>query len=156
MSTFSIIELADPFSSMGYRLHESWAIWDQRTFFGHGTGATLRLYFTQLGLSQFYDWWSIHSGYFEILHKYGFLGLGIFTWMYVAFLIRAKRHLASPDKFTQIFGGVLFAVLVNHAVVSITTGYFLRWAVLLWIILFFASEKLLRLKPPSPLKLSAP
>jgi hypothetical protein len=156
MSTFSIIELADPFSSMGYRLHESWAIWDQRTFFGHGTGATLRLYFTQLGLSQFYDWWSIHSGYFEILHKYGFLGLGIFAWLYVAFLLRAKRHLASPDKFTQLFGGVLFAVLVNHAVVSITTGYFLRWAVLLWVILFFASEKLLRLKTPSPIKLSAP
>jgi len=142
LAGFSPTELADPYSSMGYRLHESWAIWDERTFFGHGTGATIRLFFTQLGVNGYIDWWAIHSGYFELLHKFGFFGLALFAWLYVSIFHRGWRLARKPSRHAKVFGILVMTLVINHAVVSITSGYFLRWAVLIWILLIYGAEKL--------------
>ena len=88
------------------------------------------------------DWWSIHNGYFEILHKFGFVGLGIFLWMYAALIASGWRKAHSASRATALFGNIVVAVLVNHAFVSITAGYFLRWGTAVLMLLYFINGKL--------------
>jgi hypothetical protein len=135
-------ELINPYTSIGYRIHESWVIWDQRTFFGHGTGALLHLFSTLYRPGYYLDWWAIHSGYFEILHKWGFVGLGIFLWMFWALFASGWRKARSNSKATALFGSVIIAVLANHAFVSVTSGYFLRWSSIVLTLLYFITGKL--------------
>jgi O-antigen ligase len=135
-------ELVDPYSSTGYRLHESWAVWTERTNFGHGPGASLHLFFTLSGKGGFTDWWAIHSGYFEILHKLGFVGLGIVFWLFGSYYFLGRRMTKSPSRTVSVFGAILSTVIVNHAVVSISSGYMFRHGVLMWILLFFIAERL--------------
>lgn len=137
-----INEFIDPFASMGYRIHESLAVWTQRTVFGHGTGASLHLYFTQLNNAKFMDWWSIHSGYFEVLHKFGFVGLALFLWLFGAYYFLGRRLAKSPSRVVATFGGIIATVIINHTVVSITSGYFFRHASIVWLPLFFIAERL--------------
>jgi O-antigen ligase len=125
-------ELVNPWSSLGYRIHESLAVWEKRTWFGHGSGARLYLFFTQLGMSKYINWWSIHSEYFEMLHKYGFVGLGIFLWFLGAVLIRARRLAMQGARFPSAIGFVALITLVNHCVVSITSGFLVRENVMLY------------------------
>jgi hypothetical protein len=128
-------ELIDPSSSLGYRIHESLVVWGKRSFFGHGSGARLYLYFTQLGLSKFINWWSIHSEYFELLHKYGFFGLGLFMWFIVSMLRRSLRIARSEQAFVSAMGFIVLTTVLNHCVVSITSGYLIRENVMLWLVL---------------------
>ena len=132
----------DPFSSVGYRIHESWAIWDERTLFGHGPGATVHLYFTQLGMGRFMDWWAIHSGYFDLLHKYGFVGMTIILWMFGAYFFLGWRLAGSRSRAVSAFGAVIATVILNHAIVSVTSAYFFRHGVIMWLPLFFIAERL--------------
>lgn len=125
-------ELVNPWSSLGYRIHESLAVWEKRTWFGHGSGARLYLFFTQLGMSKYINWWSIHSEYFEMLHKYGFVGLGIFLWFLGAVLKRARRLAMQGARFPSTIGFVALITLVNHCVVSITSGFLIRENVMLY------------------------
>jgi O-antigen ligase len=135
-------EFINPYTSIGYRVHESWTVWDQRTIFGHGTGATLHIFTTLYRPGFYMDWWSIHNGYFEILHKFGFVGLGIFLWMYTALLTSGWRKARSGSRATALFGNIIVAVLLNHAFVSITAGYFLRWGTVVLMLLYFINGKL--------------
>jgi len=50
-------------ASIGYRIYESYAIWEKRTLFGHGTGAYIYLVKPFKGKIKFMKWWSIHSEY---------------------------------------------------------------------------------------------
>jgi O-antigen ligase len=135
-------EIVNPWSSMGYRIHEAWAVWDERTLLGHGPGAPIHLFFTQLKIDKFIDWWAIHSGYFEYLHKFGFVGLGIILWMFGSYYFLARRMTKSSSRAVAAFGGIISAVLMNTAIVSITSGYFFRHGVIVWVLLFFIAERL--------------
>jgi O-antigen ligase len=128
-------ELINPYSSLGYRIHESLVVWEKRTWFGHGSGARLYIFFTQMGMSKFINWWSIHSEYFEILHKYGFLGLGIFMTFILGLLLRAYRIAVHGKAFTSGLGFLVFTTLTNHCLVSITSGYLVRENVMLYMVL---------------------
>ncbi|GEM_PF-2755929 len=128
-------ELVNPYSSLGYRIHESLVVWDKRTWFGHGSGARLYLFFTQLGMSKFINWWSIHSEYFEILHKYGFIGLGIFMTFLATLMRRAYRIAVHGKAFPSALGFVAFTTLLNHCLVSITSGYIIRENVMLYLVI---------------------
>jgi hypothetical protein len=135
MMAHSNNEFINPYSSLGYRIHESLVVWEKRTWFGHGSGARLYLFFTQLGMSKFVNWWSIHSDYFEILHKYGFIGLGIFMW-FILGLIRRSLGMAMKGKaFPSAMGFLVFTTLINHCLVSITSGYLIRESVMLYMVL---------------------
>lgn len=131
----SVVELADPYSSMGYRLHESYVVWENRTWLGHGSGAGLHLFFTQLGKSQVMDWWGIHSEYFEVLHKYGFIGLGLFLVFLGMLAWRAMRIAMSPKILDRSMGLAVLLCLSNHAVASITSGYLIREHVMIFLLL---------------------
>jgi O-antigen ligase len=132
---FSPGELVDPYSSLGYRIHESLVVWEKRSLFGHGSGARLYLFFTQLQINGFLDWWSIHSEYFEILHKYGFVGLGLFLWFLLALARRALSLSLSRRTLPSALGLVAMATVLNHSLVSITSGYLIRENVMLWLVL---------------------
>ncbi len=97
LMAFDEHELIDPYSSLGYRLNESFVVWEKASFFGHGPGARVHLFFTQIGFSKFMDWWSIHSGFLDLLHKYGFLGLAIFLFMYSRHFFRCRENFAIPS-----------------------------------------------------------
>jgi len=127
-------EFVNPFSSLGYRMYESYAIWLQRTLWGHGTGAYIYLIQTQLA-PKFMHWWSIHSEYMEILHKWGFVGLGLYVLFLGVFLLKAFKLFLSKKKFTAALGAVAFLTIANTAVISITSGYMMRVNMLMWDIL---------------------
>lgn len=148
LNFFSAIELIDPYSSMGYRLHESWAVWDERTWFGHGPGATLNLFFTQMDKSDYLDWWSIHSGYFEILHKYGFVGLILMGWMWLGLFGAAWKVSRNGDAASRAGGMAVQLMLLNHAVYSITSNEFNRPnSPVMWLLAFYFVAKLRRPAP---------
>jgi hypothetical protein len=128
-------ELVNPYSSLGYRLHESMVVWEKRSWFGHGSGARLYLFFTQMGMSKFINWWSIHSEYFEILHKYGFIGLGIFMWFILSLIRRSFRIAIHGKAFPSAMGYLALTTLLNHCLVSITSGYLIRENVMLYMVL---------------------
>jgi hypothetical protein len=133
-----LLGFLDPYSSMGYRIHESWAVWDERTFWGHGPGATLNLFFTQLNKSEFMDWWSIHSGYFEILHKQGFVGVFLMGGMGLALSVSAWRLVRRKKKWERAAGAAVLLMLFNHAVYSITSNEFNRpTSPIMWFLAFY-------------------
>ena len=135
MMAHSNNELINPYSSLGYRIHESLVVWEKRTWFGHGSGARLYLYFTQMGMSKFINWWSIHSEYFEILHKYGFVGLGIFMVFLIGLIRRAYRIAMHGKAFPSAMGFLAFSIMINHCLVSITSGYLIRENIMLLMVL---------------------
>lgn len=142
LTAFDKFELIDPYSSVGYRIHESMAVWDKRTFFGHGPGARIYLYFTQLGQGKFMDWWSIHSGYLDLLHKYGFLGLGIFMSAIFGFMFQAGQISRARNSLVSRLGAIILLVFMNHVVVSVSSGYFFRDNVIvLLVLLIYGVEK---------------
>lgn len=142
MSMMEPAELVNPYTSIGYRIHESWAVWDQRTWLGHGPGATIYLFFTQLRYNKFMEWWAIHSGYFEILHKYGFVGLGLLFLMFGSLFVQGWRMAKARATPVRAVGSIIMLLLINHAVVSITSGYFLRpHVVVLWALFFYFAHK---------------
>jgi hypothetical protein len=134
LTAHSANELINPWSSLGYRIHESLVVWQKRTWFGHGSGARLYLFFTQLGMSKFINWWSIHSQYFAILHKYGFIGLGLFLWFLAATLRRALRLAMRGARYPSTIGFAALITLINHCLVSITSGYLIRENVMLYMV----------------------
>ena len=134
-TSFSPQELVDPASSLGYRITESLVVWEKRSWFGHGSGAPDYLYFTQLGNSKFINWWSIHSEYFELLHKYGFVGMGLFMWFLLVLMIRALRMAFHAKAFVSAMGFLVLTTVINHALVSITSGYLIRENVMLYLVL---------------------
>jgi O-Antigen ligase len=138
MTQISPTELVDPYSSLGYRLHESYEVWLDRSTFGHGSGARLRLFFTQMSTNKIMDWWSIHSQYFEVLHKYGFVGLAIFLSLFLSLGVKSFRISRSSKRFISTIGFVVLLCLINHSIVSITSRYLIRDNVMLAIALFFA------------------
>ncbi|MBW8886719.1 MAG: O-antigen ligase family protein, partial [Fibrobacteres bacterium] len=134
LTAHSANELVNPWSSLGYRIHESLVVWQKRTWFGHGSGARLYLFFTQLGMSKFINWWSIHSEYFETLHKYGFIGLGLLVWFLAATLRRALRLALRSARYPSTIGFAVLITLLNHCLVSITSGYLIRENVMLYMV----------------------
>jgi hypothetical protein len=132
MSKFQNNELISPFSSLGYRMYESYSVWTNRTFWGHGTGAYLYLIQTQFPDKKFMYWWSIHSEYIEILHKWGFVGLALYFLFLGAFLFKSFQLFFSGKKFISSVGAVAFFTMLNTAVISITSGYMMRVNMLMW------------------------
>ncbi|MFC1585059.1 O-antigen ligase family protein [Fibrobacterota bacterium] len=119
-------ELSKSNTSLGYRIYESYQVWKEKSFFGHGSGARIYLYNPFINPDKFISWWSIHSEYFELLHKYGFLGLTLFS-LFLFLLIRSALRISRRrNKVVSAFGFVVFIILVNHSMVSITSGYFIR------------------------------
>lgn len=126
LGQYSDNELINPFSSMGYRVYESFMVWREMTFFGHGSGATIYLFFPHFQPPRWLHWWSIHSEYFEILHKYGIMGLGIFLIFLTAFLVKSFKLMMSTKSFGSLMGAISFLSLLNHMIVSITSGHIVR------------------------------
>jgi O-antigen ligase len=143
LSDLEWIGLLDPYSSTGYRIHESWAVWDERTFWGHGPGATINLFFTQMDKSEFMDWWSIHSGYFEILHKFGFVGVILVGWMGLALFLKGWKLARRKNPWEHAAGAGVMLMLLNHAVYSISSNEFNRPnSPIMWFLAFYVTWKL--------------
>lgn len=132
MAKFQNNELVDPFSSLGYRMFESYNVWIHRTFWGHGTGAYLYLFMTQLQDKKFTYWWSIHSEYMEVLHKWGFFGLGLYCLFLAVFLFKGLQLFFSRNKFIAAMGAVVFFTVLNTIIISLTSGYMIRVNMLIW------------------------
>lgn len=126
MMAFSSDELINPFSSLGYRIYESYVVLKNMTIFGHGSGATLYLFFTQTAEPKFMYWWSIHSQYFEFLHKFGIIGLSIWIVLIVKILFSAKVLINNSNSFTKTIGFIIYLVILNHSFVSITSSYLFK------------------------------
>jgi hypothetical protein len=120
---------------MGYRIYESYMVWRNKTLFGHGSGARILLLFTQWYPPRFIKWWAIHSGYFDLLHKYGFIGLGLYISIILLMLKRGMFLMRTRKRITQTFGTIVFLTLLNHAAVSITSQCFFRENVMIYIVL---------------------
>ena len=135
MSKIGNDQLTNPFSSLGYRMFESYNIWLQRTFWGHGTGAYLYMIQTQLANKKFVYWWSIHCEYLEILHKWGFFGLGLYVLFLGVYLFNAARLFFTRKKFAGAMGAVALLTIVNTAIISVSSGYMFRVNMLMWDIL---------------------
>jgi O-antigen ligase len=135
MASDDISDVVNPFTSVGYRLYESLVVWKQKTFWGHGTGAYLYLYETQLFRSRFIYWWSIHSEYMEILHKWGFFGLGLYLLFIGIYLNQSMKLLRSKKKVVSAFGAIAFFTFLNTLLVSVTSGYMMREHMIIWVIL---------------------
>lgn len=124
--SFKKNELIDPTSSLGYRAYESYMVWRERTILGHGPGARLHIVSTQMSDHKWHYWWSIHSEYFELLHKYGFLGLLLFSIFWVSFFYKSYKITTSKNNYIKHIGITCFIILLNHIIVSITSGYITR------------------------------
>ena len=135
MTEFNNNELLSPFTSLGYRLYESFVVWTQRSFWGHGTGAYLYLVQTQFPEKKFMYWPSIHSEYIEMLHKWGFFGLGLYLLFIGAFLKQSLQLFLSGKKFISAIGAIAFLTICNTLVTSITSSYITRVNMIIWDIL---------------------
>jgi len=72
-------------------------------------------------------WWSIHSEYFEILHKWGFVGLGLYLWfLYKFFPGNHSKSCNRKKKFVSSLGAIAFLSLLNTSIISLSSGYFGR------------------------------
>lgn len=134
MGAYSENELSTPLTSMGFRVYESYQVWRERSVLGHGSGARIRLYNPFYDPTKMIDWWSIHSEYFEILHKYGYVGLLLFAGFLLSFLKKSWRIAKRGSSIRRIFGQIGFLVILNHCIVSITSGYLVR----VHVMVFFA------------------
>jgi O-antigen ligase len=134
----AIDEFSNPSSSMGHRIYESYMVWQNRTFFGHGPGSKIYMYVALQGWQRFMHWWAIHSGYFEILHKYGFIGLFLFISLLVSLIVRASYLTKCKHRLICLIGYSLASFFIYISVVSITSGYFLRPTVVIVEALFIA------------------
>jgi hypothetical protein len=127
-------EYSNAGTSMGYRIYESYMVWRNKTLVGHGSGARIHLLFTQTFPPKFINWWCIHSGYFDLLHKYGFIGLGLYIGILVLILKRAVSLMRAQKRITRTFGTIVFLTLLNHCVISITSQYFFKENVMMYIV----------------------
>jgi O-antigen ligase len=125
-SEFEVTELINPASSTGYRMYESYMVIRNATLFGHGAGARLFLVDTQGKKLQWHYWWSIHCEYFEILHKFGYIGLGLFLAFLLVYFWRAFMLVLHPKKLIHTIGLVSMLIMLQHCIVSITSGYLIR------------------------------
>ena len=123
---FSMYELINPASSTGYRVYESYMVLRSSTLWGHGSGARIHLVKTQGKKIKWHYWWSIHCEYFEILHKYGYVGLGIFLIFLAIYFCRASLLIVHSKKVIRIIGLICFIVMLQHCIISITSGYIIR------------------------------
>jgi hypothetical protein len=137
-------------SSMGYRIYESYMVWRNRTVLGHGSGARIHLLFTQRLPLKFIDWWGIHSGYFDMLHKYGFLGLALYGGIILLVLKRAISMMRSRKRAVFTFGIIVFLTVMNHSVISATSQYIFKENVMIYLVLCIGIVE--RYRPPRPRK----
>jgi hypothetical protein len=126
-------ELINPFSSLGYRIYESVSVWLKRSLWGHGTGAYLYLFQTQMGRMKFLYWQSIHCEYMEILHKWGFFGLGLYFVFIATYLFQSFKLFISKKKFVSLIGAIAFLTFSNTLIISVTSGYMFRVNMLMWV-----------------------
>ena len=124
-------ELVSPYASLGYRIYESYNVWLHRSFWGHGTGSFLYMFQTQMHMFKFVNWWSIHCEYMEILHKWGFFGLGLYLWFLTVYFITSFKLMLSKKKFISSLGAIAFFLFFNTAITSITSGYVFRANIIL-------------------------
>jgi hypothetical protein len=119
-------EFINPTSSMGYRVYESFMVYKSATLLGHGAGATIYLYQPFMNTKKKTHWWSIHSEYFEMLHKYGWVGLGLFvSWLWLL-IVKAAQCALSRRSSVRRAGIAALTSLIVMTLVSITSGYFFR------------------------------
>jgi hypothetical protein len=121
-------------SSLGFRIYESYMVWRERSLFGHGAGARIFLYNTTKVPFKFMGYWCIDTGYFELLHKYGFVGLGLYCGIILFTLIRASTLMRSRKRITQTLGAIAFFTLLNNAIISIASGYVFRENVMIYMV----------------------
>jgi hypothetical protein len=126
-------ELINPFSSLGYRIYESTSVWLKRSFWGHGTGAYLYLFQPLLGQMKFLYWQSIHCEYMEILHKWGFFGIGLYFVFIATYLFQSFKLFISKKKFVSLLGAIAFLTFSNTLIISVTSGYMFRVNMLMWV-----------------------
>jgi hypothetical protein len=126
LTSFKSGDPINPFSSIGYRFYESYCVLLHRTFWGHGTGAYLFIFETQGKGYKWVNWWSIHSEYMEVIHKWGIFGLGLYL-VFLGFILKQSfQLLLSKKKFIAAMGAIAFFTIVNTLIISITSGYFFR------------------------------
>jgi hypothetical protein len=125
MTDFKVEELINPASSTGYRIYESYMVIRNASWFGHGSGARLHLVDTP-GKMKWHYWWSIHDEYLEILHKYGFFGLGIFLLLLSVYIYKAVILAFHRNSTLQTIGLITLLIMLQHCIISITSGYLIR------------------------------
>jgi O-antigen ligase len=125
LNDFKIEELINPASSTGYRLYESFMVIREASLFGHGSGARIHLVDT-IGNTKWHHWWSIHNEYIEILHKYGFIGLGIFLLLLIIYFFKSAVLIFHHKSSLQTIGLITFLIMLQHCIISMTSGYIIR------------------------------
>ena len=147
------MEFVDPSSSLGFRLYESHRVWQERTWLGHGSGTTIRLWKPTKTSIVRMDWWGIHMEYAEILHKFGVVGLGLFLLLLGSAFWRSFRLAAGGRGFPSAMGFITLLALMNTAVFSLTSGYFLREPAVVYLLFFLV---ILKKFPPRPARHAEP
>lgn len=137
LSDFKIEELINPTSSTGYRIYESYMVIQKASMFGYGSGARIHLVDT-IGNTKWHHWWSIHNEYIEILHKYGFIGLGLFLLLLSIFFFKSIVLVFHRNSTLQTIGLITFLVMLQHCIISITSGYLIRDNIVPFLALLFA------------------
>jgi O-antigen ligase len=116
-------------TSVQYRLIENRAVMRQieaRPALGNGFGASYLFDFSRYGVAPFQKVY-IHNNYLWFAQRMGLVGLGLFVWMMVAFLVSCRglrRYLAGGDPY--LVGLVVGSrvMIVGLLVVSISSPQF--------------------------------
>jgi O-antigen ligase len=122
---FKVEEVINPASSTGYRIYESYMVIRNASWFGHGSGSRLHLVDTQ-GEKKWHDWWSIHCEYFEIIHKYGYVGLGIFFLLLSLYFYKSFILVLQRNSLLHTIGLIALLIMLQHCIISVTSGYIIR------------------------------
>jgi O-antigen ligase len=128
-------ELINPYSSMGFRVYESYMVYKHRSLFGHGSGARLYMFHPLRGM--WINWWYFHSEYFEMLHKYGYVGVVLLLIIIVLTLSRSFKMFIHPKKTIRTLGAISFCSLLSISIFSVTSGYLSRPNVMFLLLLIY-------------------
>lgn len=111
--------------------------------FGRGLGATLRIA-SPFNILKTIEWWSIHNGYIEILHKLGILGLVSYAALSLSFfragLVAFRR--AHDSYLKGVVAGAI-ASFTSLLITSFTSGVIFRVDTAIYIGTFFGIVEIL-------------
>lgn len=126
LTQISSEELVSPNASLGFRIYEALNVLKDVSLFGHGAGARLFIYIPWANINRFVKWWYIHSEYFEVLHKYGILGLFTLLVFFSIAVFRSVVLSFSSSRGKRAIGRVSSGVIVTTMLLSVTSGYLTR------------------------------
>lgn len=120
----AVTELQD--RNVQWRLIENEAVGkqiDQSPIIGNGLGKEYLFDWSRYGVEPYYKTY-IHNDYYWLVHRLGFVGLGIFIWLVLAYLLPWMKYRASLPRDDPWLTGLVYggrAMCVALLAVSITS-----------------------------------